>query len=276
MARLAVALVLTVCACTRAPAPLDVAPATRLVVVAPHPDDETLAAGGIIQRVLAGGGNVRVIVITGGDAYLEAAAALTGHAAPSVADYRALGRVRAGETRAAMRILGVKDLVLLDGPDGGLEELWKSRSRGTPYVSPQSGRGPFFGATLLPGLREVIAAARPTLVIAPDPRDHHADHAAAGHFVLAALESFPGQPRLLTYLVHDTVWPPPHPPDDVLPRPTAREYDGTSWVSFALTPEEMATKRAALAAHRSQWPIIGGLLERFVRKNEIFAVEAVD
>jgi LmbE family N-acetylglucosaminyl deacetylase len=273
MARLAIALLLTVCACTRAPVPFDVPPATRLVVVAPHPDDETLAAGGIIQRVLRSGGTVRVIVITAGDAYLEAAAALGGHPEPSAADYRKLGRTRADEVRTAMRTLGVKDLVLLDGPDGGLDELWKTRTRGTPYVSPQSGRGPFFGATLLPGLREVIAAARPTLVIAPDPRDHHADHAAAGRFTLAALDLFPGQPRVITYLVHDTVWPPPHPPGDVLPRPAAREYATTPWVSFVLTPEEIATKRDALAAHRSQWPINGGLLERFVRRNEIFATE---
>jgi LmbE family N-acetylglucosaminyl deacetylase len=36
----------------RGPAPFVVPPATRAVVVAPHPDDETLAAGGLIQRIL--------------------------------------------------------------------------------------------------------------------------------------------------------------------------------------------------------------------------------
>ncbi len=77
---------------------------------------------------------------------------------------------------------------------------------------------------------------------------------------------------LLTYLVHDTVWPPPRPPCEKLPRPAGAEYAGTPWVSFALDPAELATKRAALAAHRSQWPIIGGLLERFLRRNEIFAI----
>jgi len=271
--RLWVALLFVVGACTRAPAPLDVPPATRLVVVAPHPDDETLAAGGLVQRVLHSGGTVRVVILTAGDAYLEAAAALTGHPDPSVADYRTLGRVRANEVRTAMRTLGVTDLVLVDGPDGGLAALWTTRTKGTPYVSPESGRGPFFGATLLAGLHEVMAAVRPTLVVGPDPRDHHADHAAAGRFVLAAAVGLPDRPRVLTYLVHDTVWPPPHPPDDVLPRPAAREYHDTPWVSFALTPEEIATKRTALEANRSQWPIVGGLLERFVRRNEVFAIQ---
>jgi LmbE family N-acetylglucosaminyl deacetylase len=172
-----------------------------------------------------------------------------------------------------MRTLGVKDLVLLDGPDGGLDAMWKSRTRGTPYVSPESGRGPFFGATLVAGLREVIDFARPTLVVAPDPRDHHPDHAAAGRFTMAALDSMHGSPNVLTYLVHDTVWPPEHPPDDLLPRPAAREYDGTPWVSFVLTPEEIEIKRAALAAYRSERPMLGGLLDRFVRRNEVFAVQ---
>jgi hypothetical protein len=39
----------------------------RLMVFAPHPDDETLAAGGLIQRVLARDGQVRVVFVTNGD-----------------------------------------------------------------------------------------------------------------------------------------------------------------------------------------------------------------
>src|SRR5512143_3590489 len=39
----------------------------RLMVFAPHPDDETLGAGGLIQRVLATGGKVRVVFVTNGD-----------------------------------------------------------------------------------------------------------------------------------------------------------------------------------------------------------------
>src|SRR4029079_8964064 len=101
----------------RAPASFVVPPATRAVVIAPHPDDETLAAGGLIQRILRTGGTVRVVVLTAGAGYLEAAAALTGHDPPSRADYRALGAARTTEIHEAMATLGVRDLVLLDGPD---------------------------------------------------------------------------------------------------------------------------------------------------------------
>ena len=43
----------------------------RLMVFAPHPDDETLAAGGLIQRVLATAGEVRIIFVTNGDGYVD-------------------------------------------------------------------------------------------------------------------------------------------------------------------------------------------------------------
>ena len=50
----------------------------RLLVIAPHPDDETLGAGGLIQRVLERGGTVRVVLVTAGDGYVEAVVHETG------------------------------------------------------------------------------------------------------------------------------------------------------------------------------------------------------
>ena len=36
----------------------------RLLVVAPHPDDEALMAGGLMQKVLASGGEVKIVFLT--------------------------------------------------------------------------------------------------------------------------------------------------------------------------------------------------------------------
>src|SRR6478609_2017631 len=44
---------------------------TRLLVISPHPDDETLGAAGLIQRVRARGGAVRVVLMTSGDGFPE-------------------------------------------------------------------------------------------------------------------------------------------------------------------------------------------------------------
>src|SRR5438128_11061380 len=39
----------------------------RVMVIAPHPDDEALAAGGVLQKTVAAGAKARVIFVTNGD-----------------------------------------------------------------------------------------------------------------------------------------------------------------------------------------------------------------
>ncbi|MFB7892425.1 PIG-L family deacetylase [Microbacterium sp. NPDC056044] len=86
--------------------------ATRLVVLAAHPDDETLGAGGLIASAAAAGTDVSVIVATDGEA---------SHPASSVGGD--LGTRRRLEVVAALRDLapGAR-LRFLGLPDGGLRE----------------------------------------------------------------------------------------------------------------------------------------------------------
>ena len=53
------------------PRTLTVTADTRLLVIAPHPDDEILGAGGLMRRVHDLGGMVRVVYLTDGDGYPE-------------------------------------------------------------------------------------------------------------------------------------------------------------------------------------------------------------
>ncbi|MEP7246811.1 MAG: PIG-L family deacetylase [Gammaproteobacteria bacterium] len=82
-----------------------------LVVVAPHPDDETLGAGGLISAWLSRRRPVTVIAVTDGEA-----------ACPEIAG---LARVRRKERARAMKALGtgVINLIELHLPDGGVSEL---------------------------------------------------------------------------------------------------------------------------------------------------------
>lgn len=73
--------------------PLDLAPGTRVLCVAPHPDDETLGCGGTLARWAAVGVEVYVLAITVGD--------LPQVGAVSARD------ARAEEFDAACHILGV-------------------------------------------------------------------------------------------------------------------------------------------------------------------------
>src|SRR5205085_2493546 len=126
-------------ATTRDPRALDVRTGERLLVVAPHPDDETIGAGGLAQRVLARGGSVRVALLTAGDGYVEAVVHATGLPRPRPAEYIAYGERRLAEARAAMRELGGNRirLQLLGFPDGALIDLlhafWR---RSHPEPSP--------------------------------------------------------------------------------------------------------------------------------------------
>src|SRR5262245_15878805 len=65
--------------------------ATRLLLVAPHPDDETLGAGGLIQRVQATGGVVKVVYLTDGDGYPEGVRVEDHVESPTTNDYRGYG-----------------------------------------------------------------------------------------------------------------------------------------------------------------------------------------
>ena len=80
----------------------------RLVVLAPHMDDEAIGCAGLIHEVIRQGGRVSCVYLTDG------AYGLHGE------DRLALTRRRIRETEAVAALLGVQDLRFLDQPDGHL------------------------------------------------------------------------------------------------------------------------------------------------------------
>jgi LmbE family N-acetylglucosaminyl deacetylase len=83
---------------------------TTVLAVFAHPDDESLACGGTLARLSDGGARVVLMCASHGER-----GALTG---PAWNDE--LGRVRVREIRQAAEILGVRDLLTFDHPDGDL------------------------------------------------------------------------------------------------------------------------------------------------------------
>ena len=83
----------------------------RLVVVAPHPDDEVLACGGLLSLQVARGGPVRILAVTDGEG---------SHAMDDEGARAALARTRQGERLAGLARLGVppSSLQTLGLPDG--------------------------------------------------------------------------------------------------------------------------------------------------------------
>ena len=128
------------------PPVLDVPEATRLLVIAPHPDDEVLGAGGLMQRVHATGGAVRVVYLTDGEGYPEGVMESDHTLKPTVKDYLGYGKQRRREARNALVRLGLPDVfqTFLGYPDGGLCKLTRiywSPARGayrSPYAAQPS------------------------------------------------------------------------------------------------------------------------------------------
>ena len=127
-----------------------------LVVAAAHPDDETLAVGGLVARAHAAGLPVRVVVATDGSASHPDATAWT----PDQ-----LARVRAVEVAAAVDSLAPgSSVVHLGLPDGGLADA---------------------GTTLEDALAAECDEGR-VLLVAPWTADGHPDHDALGRAAVEA------------------------------------------------------------------------------------------
>lgn len=87
---------------------------SRVVVVAPHPDDEVLAVGGLLALLASAGAQVDVVAVTDGEA---------SHPGGSLSPVE-LAAARVVETDRALALLGLAGRVTRLGlPDGGADEL---------------------------------------------------------------------------------------------------------------------------------------------------------
>jgi LmbE family N-acetylglucosaminyl deacetylase len=121
---------------------------TSAVVVAAHPDDEVLGAGGLISVLAASRARLRLVAVTDGERSHR------GHASPAV-----LARRRTAETAAALRALGARaaEVIRLRLPDSRLAAC---ENELTAALAP-----------LITGF---------DMCLAPWDHDMHPDHEAAG------------------------------------------------------------------------------------------------
>jgi N-acetyl-1-D-myo-inositol-2-amino-2-deoxy-alpha-D-glucopyranoside deacetylase len=162
---------------------------TRLLVVAPHPDDESLAAGMLIQRCLAAGGQVDVALLTDGDDNPWPQRWFEKRIVIGPAGRRRWGARRRLEVAAALERLGV-------APDRLHTLGWHDMQ-----VTSQLRRR---HAEAIAALRGVVERVQPSLVVMPDLGDRHPDHGAAHVLSRLALHAAGSLADVLTYMVHGT------------------------------------------------------------------------
>ena len=168
-----------------------------VLIVAPHPDDETLCCAGVAQRARAAGAQVAIVWLTSGDAFELDAIVVEHRVHPGKAGLERLAHERMAEARAAAGLLGIgaDSLFFLGYPDRGLQRLlgdryfssYRSRYTGAdavPYANALAPGAAYQGRNLARDLAAVLDRLRPTLVLAPTPLDAHPDHRAAGELVM--------------------------------------------------------------------------------------------
>ena len=143
-----------------------------LLAVVAHPDDESLACGGMLALCARRGARTAVLCLTRGE-----------HATvsdPAAAAARA--RVRTAELHAAAAALGLTDLVVLDYEDGFL-----------PWVD---------AAALEHDIRHVIDRVAPDVVVTFDADGlyWHPDHVAVHERTTAAVSTIEGHTPALYYV----------------------------------------------------------------------------
>lgn len=193
-------------------APEDVIGTRNLMVIAPHPDDESLGCAGLLAWAAANGRQVRVVMLTDGE---------RSHPGSTKFPPSRLARIRRNEALDAGARLGLPhdNYSFLHLLDGSLDSL-----------------APTEAEVVAQTLRAWIRALAPVVVCATAPSDMHGDHRAAHALALAATRGA-GDCTLLTYPVWSWLAP------AVALLPSGRRIDIARY---------RGAKQRAIQAHASQ------------------------
>ena len=194
---------------------------TAFIVLAAHPDDESLGAGGLIARLHERGAKVTFLLCTAGEA---------SHPGSPTTTPDRLAAVRLEEFSAALARL-------LPDPAGPAAD-WR-------YLGLPDGNLAGHREQIRSALAEAAAACGQTsgriIVVTPYRHDGHTDHETLGS-VAAGFCASRGY-GLLEYPIWYWLWADPADPADEAWR---------AWVRLPLSPAEQRAKEAAMASHASQ------------------------
>ncbi|MFI5084648.1 MAG: PIG-L family deacetylase [Actinomycetales bacterium] len=214
---------------------------SRVVVVSAHPDDETLAAAGLIQHAVAAGLEVHLIVATLGEA---------SHPESRTHTPAQLARIRREELRHAVGRLAPDAVIDFLGLDDG--DLAAGADAVRTAVAADVAPGPAH-----------------TLIVAPWRSDAHTDHDAAGHAAAEAARETGN--KLLEYPVWLWHWAPVDSP----------EVPWAAMRRLRLSAAQQRAKESAISCHFSQVAALSeepgdeallddAVLEHFRRPFEIY------
>jgi len=265
----------------------------RILIVAPHPDDESLGLGGVLQHAVSAGADIRVLYLTNGE--LNEVASIFYQKRPLLlrADFIKNGLIRKREATEAMAFLGLgaEKLVFFGYPDGGMLNIWLkywgnsnpfrslfTRINKVPYKDDFSVGNYYRGDEIVRDLEKILLSFQPARIFVTAPFDLNTDHQAAYLYLEVALlnlgEQMTPKPAVHLYVIHAHQWPQPKKfvPEAALQVPSHIEWaQDVRWRQVPLSIGESKKKAEAILKYKSQIAYKKNFLLAFARSNEIVA-----
>lgn len=218
-----------------------------ILVIAPHPDDETLGCGGLIAAATAAGKLVHTVFVTDGS---------SSHRNSPTWPADRIAQQRQHEAAAALAALGA----------GAQPRTFMALK---DAAMPQPGEQGH--ADAVSSLATLVQKLKPDLVLVPWRRDPHCDHRDSWSLITHVLAQTGITARVLEY----TIWL------DELGAPEDFPVPGEVTEFTFSDPQVVAVKRRAIAAHASQlgtlitddpdgFHLTPATLDRLIRPVEIF------
>ena len=262
---------------------------TDILVIAPHPDDDLITAGGVIYNAVQMGKSVKVVYITNGD-------------------YQGIetGYLRQDEAVAGQSWLGVDEdsLIFLGYPEGYLINLFFDYQNEFDMFTTEQGQYHTYGKrglgrtdfhtyrwgspatynkhNLIMDIQDILLTYKPDYILTTSEYDGYSDHAVTYQLMKETIVNINNfdplfNPTIYKTIVHwDGDWPEPINRDAYYTEiPDLYEKTGLNWearASIDLPYYVQTAKVNAISEHRSQGGL-SGFLGYYVHKDEIFWVE---
>jgi LmbE family N-acetylglucosaminyl deacetylase len=273
----------------------------RILVIAPHPDDDVITSAGIIYSAVKRGEPVKVVYMTNGDLYGQT-----------------IGYQREDEAvNAQVNFLGPveNDLMFLGYPDGHLQDIYESYTASTDKLTTSYGQSTTYGDRglgrsdyhfykfgshalynryyIVQDLQSIIQTFKPDHIYTTSEYDHHSDHSTTFLLLKMALAAVTSADPNYKPVVHKTIVWSGH--EDIWPAATDPTTYEVEIPDLSLTPLVWANRESidvpaamqstylygnpkynAVEAHVSQAGPYGSgsFIARFVHKDEIFWAES--
>jgi LmbE family N-acetylglucosaminyl deacetylase len=260
----------------------------RILILAPHPDDEVLGCGGIIEKAMDKKLPLSIVFFTYGDNNQWSFFVYRDRPVVVPRAVRQMGLVRHGEAIAAAKVLGVNSnqLIFLGYPDFRTLNIWYShwgdsppaksmltKVNKVPYSNAFRPGAPYKGEEILKDLETIILKFKPTKIFFSHPADHNPDHQALYLFTRVALWNLKGKitADLYPYIIHFPNWPKPRRfiADRQLVPPKVLNSK-INWETNLLDSTKIRLKYEALKKHKSQFEVSSAYLVSFIGINELF------